>query len=347
MQVENLSILIAECDDSLRSALLQQLQKTGFGKVWQAQDGEQALALMRREKVDLVVAELNLPRIGGLTLLEMMRADAQLKAIGFVLMSCILDRDSAQQAIALGIGDLLVKPFAIRSLYQRMVAVLKKEHPADLLANQAVAERGTILVVDDTPDNLHLLANLFRDQFKVKVANSGAKALEICQSDAPPDLVLLDVMMPSIDGFEVAARMRQHHASAMTPIIFVSAVGDHTIREKGLALGAVDYVTKPLDPGLLKMRVRNLMRHVEYNKQLQVDFDRMRALAALRAELDTLLRSETRSALDATLIALNSLQADATLGVAQQGLVQVATQQSGRTLQLIERAMELLQRAGS
>ncbi len=344
MQVENLSILIAECEETMRSALVAQLQKTGFGRVLAAQDGEQALALMRTEKVDMVVAELNIPKLDGLALLEVMRMDPQLKHIGFVLMSCVLDRQSAQQAIRLGIGDLLVKPFSTRNLYQRMVAVLKKEHPSDLLSNKAAEERGTILVVDDTPDNLQVLANLFRDQFKVKVANTGVKALEICQSDSPPDLVLLDVMMPGMDGFEVASRLRQHHASAMMPIIFVSAVGEHQAREKGLALGAVDYVTKPLDPGMLKMRVRNLMRHVEYRKQLQVDFDRMREMAALRAELDTILRSEMKTPLNATMVALKSLQADGSLGVAQQGLVQVATLQTRHTQELIDRALALLQR---
>lgn len=90
----------------------------------------------------------------------------------------------------------------------------------------AAAARPTVLVVDDTPDNLHLLSQLFKDEYKVKVAFSGEKALTICHSDPPPDLVLLDIMMPEMDGFEVAQRMREHPSSQHIPVIFVTAMTD-------------------------------------------------------------------------------------------------------------------------
>ena len=75
-------------------------------------------------------------------------------------------------------------------------------------------ERATILVVDDTPDNLQLLAGLFEDEYRVKLANNGEKALQICQSDSPPDLLLLDIMMPGMDGFDVAKALRSHPSSS-------------------------------------------------------------------------------------------------------------------------------------
>ncbi|MNT59613.1 Cyclic di-GMP phosphodiesterase response regulator RpfG [compost metagenome] len=95
-------------------------------------------------------------------------------------------------------------------------------------------------------------------------------------------------MMPGMDGFEVARRLREHHASECTPIIFVTAVTDEAARHKGLSLGAIDYVFKPIDPDLLRLRVSNLMVYVEHRKQLQKDFDLLRESAQLRSEVQQL-----------------------------------------------------------
>ena len=103
---------------------------------------------------------------------------------------------------------MLVKPFTTQRLLERIQRSLQRD---DLLTQPRQAqgeERASILVVDDTPENLQLLAGLFRDQFKVKLAHNGEKAIAICHSDNPPDLILLDVMMPDMDGFEVARRLR-------------------------------------------------------------------------------------------------------------------------------------------
>jgi hypothetical protein len=118
------------------------------------------------------------------------------------------------------------------------------------------AEKATILVVDDTPDNLVLMSGLLKNEYKVKVANSGARALEICTS-SPPDLVLLDVMMPGMDGYEVIRRLRTEPATAQIPVIFLTALADLSDETKGFELGAVDYITKPVSPPILLARVRS------------------------------------------------------------------------------------------
>lgn len=293
MQPAQTNILIAESAGVMRQALANQLQAYGFGQVFQAKDGARALQILRSEPVQLVISDLDMPGMDGLSLLEAMRSEPRLTSLPFILMSGGLDRASASRAIGLGIGDLLIKPFTTRRLIERIQRLLQRDaepapHLPEAAAIQAAPERATILVVDDTPENLQLVADLFRERFKVKVAHNGEKALAICQSDAPPDLVLLDVMMPGMDGFEVARRLREHHASEYTPIIFVTAVTDEASRQKGLSLGAIDYVSKPIDPGLLKLRVSNLMHYVEHRKQLQTDFDRMREIAQLRSEVERL-----------------------------------------------------------
>ena len=117
-------------------------------------------------------------------------------------------------------------------------------------------EKNSILVVDDVPDNLTLMSNLLREDYKVRVANSGERALAIAGSRTPPDLILLDIMMPEMDGYEVCQRLKNDPATQHIPIIFLTAkaeVGDET---HGLGLGAVDYITKPISPPILLARVK-------------------------------------------------------------------------------------------
>lgn len=298
MNLSQLTLLVVDNAVSVRSALAHQLELAGFGRVLQAHNHERALAHLRGGGVDLVLSELAAPT-DGLALLEAVRSDPLLAPLPLMLMSGELNRAAVQRAIALGICDLLVKPFTTQRVIERVLKALERGNvraagnapaagagPAE--APPAAPERATILVVDDTPENLQLLAGLFRDSFKVKLANNGEKALAICRSDAPPDLILLDVMMPDMDGFEVARQVREHHASSHTPIIFVSAMTDDASRQKGLALGAIDYVAKPIDPDLLRLRVNNLLQFVEHRKQMQTDFDRQREIADLRREVERL-----------------------------------------------------------
>jgi len=118
-------------------------------------------------------------------------------------------------------------------------------------------EKATILVVDDTPDNLALMSHLLRDLYKVKIANNGEKALKIAMSDAPPDLILLDIMMPGMDGYEVCRRLKSDPRTMNTPVIFLTAKTGLEDEKKGLELGAVDYITKPVSPPIVMARVKN------------------------------------------------------------------------------------------
>jgi putative two-component system response regulator len=104
--------------------------------------------------------------------------------------------------------------------------------------------RKTVLLVDDSPDNLVLMNDLLKDLYKVKVANSGEKALRIAATGQPPDVVLLDVMMPDMDGYEVCRRLKANPATRDIPIIFLTAKTEVEDERLGLDLGAVDYITK-------------------------------------------------------------------------------------------------------
>lgn len=126
----------------------------------------------------------------------------------------------------------------------------------DIDSAQLKSARPTILVVDDTPDNLALMSGLLKDTYRVKLANHGEKALEIAASDPSPDLILLDIMMPGIDGYEVCSRLKSNPATRDIPVIFLTAKAEIEDEKKGLDLGAVDYITKPVSPPIVMARVK-------------------------------------------------------------------------------------------
>jgi putative two-component system response regulator len=128
---------------------------------------------------------------------------------------------------------------------------------ANLTSWIADEEQATLLVVDDTPENLTILGELLQPTYRVRAANSGQNALRIAASKPKPDLILLDVMMPEMDGYAVFARLRENPETREIPVIFVTAL-DSTIGEQyGLDIGAVDYLTKPLRPPVVLARIRN------------------------------------------------------------------------------------------
>lgn len=128
------------------------------------------------------------------------------------------------------------------------------------LSTTPAAAKPTILIVDDMPQNLLLLGELLQPAYQVRAANSGERALRVARSDPRPDLILLDVMMPGMDGHEVLRQLRADAATQDIPVIFVTALDDAADEERGLALGAVDYLTKPITPPIALARVR---AHVE------------------------------------------------------------------------------------
>jgi putative two-component system response regulator len=115
----------------------------------------------------------------------------------------------------------------------------------------------TVLVVDDTPDNLSLMSGLLRSDYKVKLAPSGERALQIVAGESKPDLILLDIMMPGMDGYEVLRRLQFNPETEDIPVIFLTAMSASEDETTGLELGAVDYITKPINPAITLARVRN------------------------------------------------------------------------------------------
>ena len=129
-------------------------------------------------------------------------------------------------------------------------------------------QQQTVLVVDDTPENITIMTEILGDFYQVKVALNGKKALSIAQSDNPPDIVLLDIMMPEMDGYEVCRILKADKSTESIPVIFVTAMTEISNEEQGLNLGAVDYITKPVSPPLVLARVKTQLKLYNQNRHL-------------------------------------------------------------------------------
>jgi CheY-like chemotaxis protein len=345
---KNLVFLVVDDFETMRRVTVNQLRQLGAEKILIAKDGREALRILKSQVVHVVLSDWNMPVMTGIELLREVRADDKLFVLPFLMITAEADRMRVQEAISAGVTCVLLKPYSTNQLLERLqnafawkprkvvrevvvhtvtapqaesAAEPSEERasiPALEFANLAghSKEKPTILIVDDASDNLILLSQLLKEDYRIKLAQNGQKALDICCSDAPPDLVLLDIMMPDMDGFEVAKRMREHPSSETIPVIFVTAMTGDDARERGLDLGAVDYITKPIDPNQLKLRVRNFMRYVKLRKTLQADYDSMLEVAQLREDVERITRHDIKGPLAGVLglvqglLAKNSLSAE-------------------------------------
>jgi sigma-B regulation protein RsbU (phosphoserine phosphatase) len=142
------------------------------------------------------------------------------------------------------------------------------------------ADKQVILLVDDTPANIHIAQAILRDEFKIRVATSGAKALELVKIEPLPALVLLDIEMPGMDGYEVCTQLKADPQTRDIPLIFLTAKTESEDETRGFEVGAVDYVHKPFSPTVVKARVRTHLTLRATSKQLALQ------LLAINNELE-------------------------------------------------------------
>jgi two-component system sensor histidine kinase/response regulator len=385
--------LVVDDFDSMRKVTMNQLKQLGATRIVEAANGAEALKMLSKHPVTMVLSDWNMPVMTGLELLLSVRSDEKLFAMPFLMITAEAERDRVMMAVQSGVSELLVKPYTSGRFGERLEKALdwkpRKNRPIDPAAALAgmgakisrdgvpvtaqaptptpvagapavaaptapraapsvakpaadrVKERPTILVVDDTPDNLHLLSSLFKDDYRVKIAHNGEKALHICQSDTPPDLVLLDIMMPGMDGFEVAQHLRGHPSSEHIPIIFVTAMTGEDARMKGMELGAVDFVTKPIDPVALTARVKNFMRYIELHSQLQADYDEMMQTEQLKEDVERITRHDMKGPLSGVIGLVQSLSEADNLTEDQKESIRMIEETALQVLDMINLSNEL------
>jgi putative two-component system response regulator len=131
-------------------------------------------------------------------------------------------------------------------------------------------EQQTILVVDDTPNNIDVLSGILRPEYRVKAALDGERALRIARAEPQPDIILLDIMMPGMDGYEICRQLKLDPRTRSIPVIFVTHMTEVEDETRGFELGAVDYITKPISPPLVLARVRTHLALYEQNRELEI-----------------------------------------------------------------------------
>ncbi|MBS4098294.1 MAG: hybrid sensor histidine kinase/response regulator [Sulfuricella sp.] len=212
-----------------------------------------------------------------------------------------------------------------------------------------LAREATILVVDDVPDNLDLLVELLDDEYRVKAANGGERALKILESGKLPDLILLDVMMPEMDGFEVCRRLKANPATADIPVIFLTAMGGEAVNvTQGLELGAVDYISKPADPPILKARIRTHLRlkrsfdeirrnHEELQKQHAILEENFR----LREEVERIVHHDMKNPIGGIINFSSILLDDDMMSNDQKEIIKDIEQSAYSVLNMVNLSLDL------
>jgi putative two-component system response regulator len=153
------------------------------------------------------------------------------------------------------------------------------------------------MVVDDAPDNLALIYGLLKESYQVMVANSGEKALRLVHGERKPDLILLDIMMPVLSGYDVIQQLKADPAIRKIPVMFLTAMSEAADEKKGLELGAADYITKPISPPILMARIRTQLE----NKAAADFLEDQNVFLEIEVKRRT---SEVRVVQDATILAL-------------------------------------------
>ncbi len=197
-----------------------------------------------------------------------------------------------------------------------------------------------ILVVDDTDTNIDILVEILGDDYDVRVATDGFGALEAV-SEEPPDLILLDIMMPDLDGYEVCKKLKSREDTKDIPVIFVTAMGEIENETKGLDIGAVDYITKPLSPPIVKARVHNHLQLKKAGDELKKQNEILNENIRLREDVDRIARHDLKTPLNAVITIPDLLLKEGNLNPEQSDMLKMLETSGYRMLDIINSSLDL------
>jgi len=290
-----LTVLLVDNINDVHSTLVNMLNSLGFANIVHAPNGAQALNILFQQEINLLLTAPQLPKDEGMQLLKQAKVSPKTAKIPFVMISETINQAQVLEAIKHGVAEYVVKPFSEKQLINHLTKALFDTNSSATKKIASLTKKNTqkagnkenqqplqILVVDDVVDNIKLISEILRKDYKVKAATSGEKALQICDVDPQPDLILLDIMMPVMDGMEVCRRLKSNPKTQHIAVIFLSALDQTKHIIQGLDLGAVDYITKPIDPPLVQARVRTHGKIIESNKLMRNQIDIMQENARLK-----------------------------------------------------------------
>lgn len=232
--------------------------------------GDKAIELAQRHpQPDIILLDIKMPGMDGYSVLSALKIEPSTADIPVIFISALAEAADNARGLALGVDDYITKPINPDLLKRRIANLLElkrfRSHPMlfDIAAHADPSHSPSLLVVDDVPENIHELLEALKNEYRIMVARNGVQALAAVQGAAPPDIILLDIMMPGMDGYEVCRRIKKTFAGNRIPVIFVTVVDTSEKKVKGFELGAADYITKPFDIDEVRARIRT---HLELGR---------------------------------------------------------------------------------
>jgi len=259
------SLLVVDDDEDNRSILCRRLEKEGY-TVATACNGQDALNLLRYEQFDLVLLDVMMPGMDGYEVLLRIKADSNTLDTPVIMISAFKDKDYVIKCLQLGASDYLLKPYNMSIVKSRIWRCLGTWRGVDSERNwQADMQNSNVLIVEDDEFNRDILQRrVEKSGFNASCARNGKEALEALAREKV-DLMLLDLMMPGVDGIEVLKRMKANQKYSRIPVIMVSAIDDSESVARCMQLGATDYITKPFNAVLLRARIESVLKEKNLN----------------------------------------------------------------------------------
>jgi CheY-like chemotaxis protein len=244
-------------------------------------------------KPDMILLDIIMPEIDGYELCKLLKDDPLTADIPIMFITSLNSIEDQEQGLEVGAVDFISKPFSRKIAIQKIQTHLKiktyEAEPIEYISNDDNNDnRDTILVVDDAPQNISLIVEILKQDYKVSVATSGQKALDLLESGLQADIILLDVVMPDLDGFSICKKVKSMKKFKDIPIIFLTVLEDKKDVVQGLELGAVDYVSKPVEPTVLKARIKTHLKLKHYHDKLMEDIKLKDEILIKQSKLATL-----------------------------------------------------------
>lgn len=201
--------------------------------------------------------------------------------------------------------------------------------------------KSTVLIVDDTPEDISVLREELKGEYRVQAALDHEAAIRLARSANPPDLILLDIMMPGMDGYQLCRELKAHEATRKIPVIFVTSKDDVENEAMGFASGCVDYITKPVNPLLVLARVKTHVALKLASEDLESQNAILRENAQLREEVEAIVRHDLKNPLTVVMTVPRTLLDDENLTEKQKSLLRLVDDAGHRMLEMINSSVDM------